>query len=42
MLTDAAIPAHLAGHLNLPRFRPGIALEGGSIEVNGLGTCLTT
>ncbi len=42
MLDDDAIPAHLAAHLNLPRFRPGIALEGGSIDVNGLGTCLTT
>lgn len=42
MLTDDAIPAHLADYLNLPRWRPGIALEGGSIDVNGLGTCLTT
>ena len=42
MLPDDAIPAHLARHLDLPRFRPGIVLEGGSIDVNGLGACLTT
>ena len=29
-------------HLNLPYFEPGIVLEGGGIEVNGEGLCLTT
>lgn len=31
-------------HINLPgqKFEPGIVLEGGSIEVNGEGVCLTT
>ncbi len=28
--------------LELPKFKPGIVLEGGAIEVNGRGTCLTT
>jgi agmatine deiminase len=28
--------------LELPSYKPGIVLEGGAIEVNGLGTCLTT
>lgn len=28
--------------LPLPSFRPGIVLEGGSIEVNGAGVCMTT
>jgi agmatine deiminase len=31
--------AHL---LKLPTFEPKIVLEGGAIDVNGLGTCLTT
>ena len=26
----------------MPRFQPGIVLEGGSIDVNGRGSCLTT
>jgi len=32
----------LAARLGVPVFSPGIVLEGGSIDVNGLGTCLTT
>jgi len=28
--------------LGLPTFHPGIVLEGGAIDVNGQGTCLTT
>jgi len=39
---DAAIPEILAPVLGLPRFTPGIVLEGGSIDVNGEGICLTT
>jgi agmatine deiminase len=42
MLVDDALPQYIAELLGLPRFRPGIALEGGSIDVNGRGTCLTT
>lgn len=32
----------IAEELGYPCFKPGIILEGGAIEVNGLGTCLTT
>jgi len=39
---DDAIPQHVARLLQLPLFSPGIILEGGSIEVNGRGTVLTT
>lgn len=39
---DNAIPQKIAKALNLPFISPGIVLEGGSIEVNGMGTLLTT
>ena len=39
---DDAVPQHIAGYRNLPVFSPGIVMEGGSIEVNGQGTLLTT
>jgi agmatine deiminase len=39
---DDSIPARLQIVLNLPRFEPGIVMEGGSIEVNGAGCVLTT
>ncbi len=39
---DDAIPQHVARLRNLPLFSPGIVMEGGSIEVNGCGTVLTT
>lgn len=39
---DDAIPQHVARLRNLPLFSPGMVLEGGSIEVNGRGTLLTT
>ncbi len=42
MFPDNAIPQYVAQALHLPRFEPDIVLEGGSIDVNGLGTCLTT
>ncbi|HOV68014.1 MAG TPA: agmatine deiminase family protein, partial [Methanoregulaceae archaeon] len=42
LMADAAVPAHLASLTGLPLTRPGITLEGGSIEVNGAGTLLTT
>jgi agmatine deiminase len=32
----------IAEQLECPIFKPGIVLEGGAIEVNGVGTCLTT
>lgn len=39
---DNAIPRQLEKFLNMPRFAPGIVMEGGSIEVNGAGCVLTT
>ena len=39
---DDAIPQHVAKLRGLPLFSPGIVMEGGSIEVNGCGTVLTT
>ena len=39
---DDAVPQHVARLRGLPLFSPGIVLEGGSIELNGRGTLLTT
>jgi agmatine deiminase len=39
---DDVIPQKIAAHYALPLFEPGIVLEGGSIDVNGQGTLLTT
>jgi agmatine deiminase len=39
---DDAVPQHVAKLRQLPLFSPGIIMEGGSIEVNGRGTVLTT
>jgi agmatine deiminase len=39
---DDEVPRHVARYLNVPLFEPGMILEGGSIDVNGLGTLLTT
>jgi agmatine deiminase len=39
---DDAIPQHVAALRELPLFTPGMILEGGSIDVNGRGTLLTT
>jgi agmatine deiminase len=39
---DDVIPTRIAGELGLPVFQPEIVMEGGSIDVNGLGTLLTT
>jgi agmatine deiminase len=41
-LKDGRIPAIMNRWLDLPQFIPGIILEGGSIDVNGRGTVLTT
>lgn len=40
--SDDAVPARVAKTLDLPVVRPGMVLEGGSIEVNGRGTLITT
>ena len=39
---DDAVPRFIAKKLKLPRFEPGLVLEGGSIDVNGCGKLLTT
>ena len=39
---DDAMPKCVARLLGVPLFHPGIVLEGGSIDVNGAGTVLTT
>jgi agmatine deiminase len=39
---DDSIPRQLESVLNVPRFEPGIVLEGGAIDVNGAGCVLTT
>ena len=39
---DDAVPTRIAERLGLPVYAPGMILEGGSIEVNGSGTLLTT
>ena len=39
---DDLIPSRLERILNVPRFEPGVVMEGGSIDVNGEGCVLTT
>lgn len=39
---DDRVPSRLAEILGMPVFHPGIVMEGGSIEVNGAGTLMTT
>src|SRR3954469_11434274 len=39
---DDVVPSWVADEYKLPIYRPGMVLEGGSIEVNGRGTLLTT
>jgi len=39
---DDAVPRHVAALRRLPLHSPGIVMEGGSIEVNGAGTLITT
>jgi agmatine deiminase len=42
LLADGSIPGLINDILHLPVFEPGIVLEGGSVDVNGWGTILTT
>lgn len=42
LMRDASVPTRLAALEGVTRFEPGIVLEGGSIDVNGAGTVLTT
>jgi agmatine deiminase len=39
---DDVIPTRVGQEFGIPVFHPGIVLEGGSIDVNGAGTLLTT
>lgn len=39
---DKIVPARMNETLQLHTFQPGIVMEGGSIEVNGLGTVITS
>ena len=39
---DTQIPYIIGNRLRLNNFKPGIVLEGGSVDVNGKGTLLTT
>jgi len=39
---DDRIPFDINKKIGLPMFKPSIALEGGSIDVNGSGVCMTT
>ena len=39
---DNLIAGAIAANLGLPLYRPGIVMEGGSVELNGEGTLLTT
>jgi agmatine deiminase len=39
---DDVVPSRIAYELDLPVFCPGIVMEGGSVDFNGLGTILTT
>jgi agmatine deiminase len=39
---DDRVPGEIARILGVPVFEPGIVLEGGSIDVNGRGTLITT
>jgi agmatine deiminase len=42
LMDDTQIPLFMNREMDLPLFTPGIVMEGGSIEVNGCGTVLTT
>jgi agmatine deiminase len=39
---DDVIPTQIGRELGIPVFAPGIVMEGGSLDVNGRGTLLTT
>ena len=40
--TDAGLSQRIASRLGVPCFEPGMVLEGGAIDVNGSGACLST
>ncbi|MBI3622454.1 agmatine deiminase family protein [Candidatus Pacearchaeota archaeon] len=42
LMKDTQIPSIMNNILQLNNFKPGIVLEGGSVDINGKGTLLTT
>ena len=42
LMKDTQIPSVINNMLQLNNFRPGVVLEGGSVDINGRGTLLTT
>ncbi|HSD05454.1 MAG TPA: agmatine deiminase family protein [Nitrosopumilaceae archaeon] len=42
LMRDTQIPNVISSRLQLANFKPGLVLEGGSVDVNGKGTMLTT
>jgi agmatine deiminase len=42
LIRDTQIPNFISQSLQMNNFRPGIVLEGGSVDTNGRGTLLTT
>jgi agmatine deiminase len=42
LIRDNQIPDIISQRLQLNNFRPGVVLEGGSVDVNGKGTLITT
>ncbi|MEK6877635.1 MAG: agmatine deiminase family protein, partial [Thermoproteota archaeon] len=42
LMRDTQVPDVISDRLQFNNFRPGIVLEGGSVDVNGKGTILTT
>ncbi len=39
---DNKVPKAMAEWLNMPHFDQALVMEGGSLEINGLGACITT
>lgn len=39
---DDVVPALIGNHFNIPVYHPGIVMEGGSVEFNGMGTVMTS
>jgi agmatine deiminase len=39
---DDVIPTRIGEHYNIPVYHPGIIMEGGSVEFNGMGTVMTS
>lgn len=42
LIKDSQVPNIISNRLELNNFKPGVVLEGGSIDANGRGTLLTT